>query len=100
VKAAEVDRAARDVLHERGFGEYFTHGLGHNVGFSTISAEFPLRIHPASPDRLEVGMTFNVEPAIYIKGYGGIRHCDVVTVHEDGAEVLTPFLARIEHLTC
>jgi Xaa-Pro dipeptidase len=100
VKAAGVDRAARDVLNERGFGQYFTHGLGHNVGFSTISAEFPPRIHPASPDRLEVGMTFNVEPAIYIKGYGGIRHCDVVTVHEDGAEVLTPFQASIEQLVC
>jgi Xaa-Pro aminopeptidase len=98
VKAAEVDSAARDVLTARGFGEYFTHGLGHNVGFSTISAEFPPRIHPASPDRLETGMTFNVEPAIYIKGYGGIRHCDVVTVHDDGPEVLTPFQAEIEEL--
>jgi Xaa-Pro aminopeptidase len=86
-----VDRAAREVLAERGFGEYFTHGVGHNVGFSAISAEFPPRLHPASPDHLEIGMTFNIEPAIYIKGYGGLRQCDVVTVHEDGPEVLTTF---------
>jgi Xaa-Pro dipeptidase len=98
VHAAEVDRAAREILTERGFGEYFTHGVGHNVGFSAISAEFPPRLHPASPDRLEVGMTFNVEPSIYIKGYGGIRHCDVVTVRERGAEVLTPFQANMGEL--
>jgi Xaa-Pro aminopeptidase len=97
-RAAEVDRAARDILTERGFGKYFTHGLGHNVGFSAISAEFPPRLHPASPDRLGVGMTFNVEPAIYTKGYGGIRHCDVVTVQRDGPEVLTPFQSELEQL--
>lgn len=96
--AAAVDGAARDVLRERGFGEYFTHGIGHNVGFSVISAEFPPRLHPASPDRLESGMTFNIEPAIYIEGYGGIRHCDVVTVHSDGPEVLTPFQAGTDEL--
>lgn len=91
VRAADVDRAGRDVLADRGFGEYFTHGIGHNVGFSVISAEFPPRLHPASPDRLEIGMTFNIEPAIYIKGYGAIRHCDVVTMHADGPELLTAF---------
>ena len=36
-------------------------------------------------------MVFNVEPAIYFEGYGGIRHCDMVTVTEAGAELLTPF---------
>lgn len=97
-RAADVDRAARQVLDERGFGGCFTHGVGHNVGFSAISAEFPPRLHPASPDRLEVGMTFNVEPSIYIKGYGGLRHCDVVTVHENGPEVLTPFQREVEEL--
>jgi len=98
VRAAEVDRAARDVLIGRGFGQYFTHGIGHNVGFSAISMAFPPRLHPASPDYLEVGMTFNVEPAIYIKGYGGLRHCDVVTLTAAGVEVLTPFHSSEEHL--
>jgi Xaa-Pro dipeptidase len=98
VRAADVDAAARQVLTERGFGEYFTHGVGHNVGFSVISAEFPPRLHPASPDRLTVGMTFNLEPSIYIKGYGGLRQCDVVTVREDGPEVLTPFQTELGEL--
>ncbi|MGI8968039.1 MAG: M24 family metallopeptidase [Chloroflexota bacterium] len=97
-RAANVDRAARDILTERGFGQYFTHGIGHNVGFSAISADFPPRLHPASPDVLTVGMTFNIEPSIYIKSYGGIRHCDVVTVHEDGPEVLTPFQIGMDQL--
>jgi Xaa-Pro aminopeptidase len=44
-------------------------------------------------------MTFNIEPAVYIEGYGGVRHCDVVTVHGDGLEVLTPFQASLEDLT-
>jgi Xaa-Pro dipeptidase len=98
VAAAEVDAAARGVLTERGFGQYFTHGIGHNVGFSVISMDFPPRLHPASPDRLDVGMTFNIEPSIYISGHGGMRHCDVVTVREDGPEVLTPFQLGVEQL--
>ena len=98
VRAADVDRAARDVLTEHGFGKEFTHGIGHNVGFSAISMEYPPRLHPVSDDFLEVGMTFNIEPAIYIEGYGGMRHCDVVTLAEEGREVLTPFQATLEAL--
>ncbi len=91
VKAADVDRAARDVLKTRGFGPQFTHSLGHGVGFSAIDANAKPRLHPKSEDTLEVGMVFNVEPAIYFEGYGGMRHCDMVSVTEDGAELLTPF---------
>ena len=98
IQARDVDRAARTILTERGFGEQFTHGLGHNIGFSAISMGFAPRIHPASDDHLEVGMTFNIEPAIYIKGYGGVRHCDVVTIGEGGAEVLTPFHLVLDQL--
>jgi Xaa-Pro aminopeptidase len=99
VRAAGVDRAGREILEARGFGRYFTHAIGHNVGFSVISAEYPPRLHPRSPDRLEVGMTFNLEPAIYIAGFGGVRHCDVVTLGEAGPEVLTRFQATIDELT-
>lgn len=96
--AAEVDAAAREVLEEKGFGDRFTHGLGHNVGFSAISSEFPPRLHPASSDRMEAGMTFNVEPSIYIEDYGGIRHCDVVTLRDGGPEVLTDFQKDLDGL--
>lgn len=98
-RAADVDRAARDELKARGLGEAFKHATGHGVGFGAIDAGSPPRIHPASPDRLERGMVFNVEPAVYFDGFGGIRHCDVVVVTESGVEVLTPFQTTIEALT-
>lgn len=91
VAASAVDRAAREVLAGRGFGPEFKHGLGHSVGFNAIDHNAPPRVHPASTDVLETGMVFNIEPAIYIEGYGGMRHCDMVAVSEHGAETLTNF---------
>ncbi len=87
----DVDAAARDSLAHSGYAQEFKHSTGHGVGFSAISANALPRLHPASDDVLEVGMVFNVEPAVYFDGYGGIRHCDVVAVGEKGAEVLTQF---------
>ncbi len=98
VKAADIDKAARDVLEKRGFGHQFKHSTGHGVGFSAISANARPRLHPKSPDILQIGMVFNVEPAIYFDGYGGIRHCDMVTVTEGSAEVLTSFQCQINEL--
>lgn len=91
VEAKIVDQAARDVMTAHGFGEAFRHSTGHGVGFAAADANALPRIHPQSPDVLEEGMTFNVEPAAYFDGYGGMRHCDVVTVTSNGASVLTDF---------
>ena len=91
VEASEVDDAARSVLEKRNFGSEFKHGTGHGVGYAAANANGVPRIHPKSPDVLTAGMTFNVEPAIYIDGYGGMRHCDMVAVTEAGVEVLTDF---------
>ena len=89
--AREVDGAARGVLARHGFGAEFKHAAGHGVGFAAADANARPRIHPKSPDVLEAGMTFNIEPAIYFEGVGGMRHCDVVACGEAGAEVLTDF---------
>ncbi len=97
-KAADVDAAARDVLEKRGFGPQFKHSTGHGVGFSAIDANTKPRLHPKSHDTLEIGMVFNVEPAIYFEGYGGIRHCDMLTVTHSGAELLTPFQSCTDDL--
>jgi Xaa-Pro aminopeptidase len=86
-----VDAAARTVLEAHGLGEAFKHGAGHGVGFAAANAAGRPRIHPLSPDVLETGMTFNLEPAVYFEGYGGMRHCDLVAVTADGARVLTDF---------
>ncbi len=99
VKAADVDRAARAVLRERGFGSDFKHSTGHGVGFGAISPNAPPRIHPQSEDVLQPGMVFNVEPAIYLEDYGGMRHCDMVAVTETGFRLLTPFQSQINELT-
>lgn len=98
VRGRDVDRAARQVLAERGFGPQFKHGTGHGVGFAAIDHNARPRIHPASDDVLEVGMVFNVEPAVYVEGWGGLRHCDLVAVTGEGAELLTPFQASLEEL--
>jgi Xaa-Pro aminopeptidase len=98
VKASDVDRAAREVLTQSGFGKQFKHGLGHGVGFAAINHNAAPRLHPESDDVLEAGMVFNVEPGIYLDGYGGLRHCDMVAVTEDGMEVLTPFQSSVEQL--
>ena len=99
VKAADVDRAARNVLSERGFAKEFRHGLGHGVGFAAINHNGQPRLHPVSNDVLQAGMIFNIEPAIYIDGFGGLRHCDMVLLTDRGPELLTPFQATLESLT-
>lgn len=89
--ASHVDAAARTVLDQRGFGANFPHAVGHGVGFAATDPNALPRMHPKSPDVLAPGMTFNIEPAIYFDGVGGIRHCDVVAVTDHGVEVLTDF---------
>ncbi len=91
VSGCDVDHAVRSVMKEHGMGEAFKHATGHGVGFAAANPNGVPRIHPLSHDVLEAGMTFNVEPAAYFDGYGGVRHCDVVAVTEDGVKVLTQF---------
>ncbi len=88
---AEVDFATRAVMEAHGFGKAFKHAAGHGVGFAAANPNGRPRIHPCSPDVLEPGMTFNLEPAAYFDDYGGMRHCDVIAVTTDGAEVITDF---------
>ncbi len=97
-RACEVDRAARDVFRSRGLADAFRHSTGHGVGFASISANALPRIHPKSEELLETGMVFNIEPAAYLEGYGGLRHCDMVAVTDNGVEVLTPFQTSREEL--
>jgi Xaa-Pro aminopeptidase len=90
-RACDVDKTAREVIKRHGFAEQFPHSTGHGVGFAAISANARPRIHPKSNEVLATGMTFNIEPAIYVEGYGGARHCDMVAVTETGMELLTDF---------
>jgi Xaa-Pro aminopeptidase len=98
VRADEVDSAAREVIQEFGLGEYLKHGTGHGVGFSPMSVYSVPSIHCGSAERLQEGMVFNVEPAVYIEGYGGVRHCDMVAVTRSGCELLTDFQSDAQSL--
>lgn len=86
-----VDHAVRSTMELYGFGNAFKHAAGHGVGFAAANPNGRPRIHPLSPDVLEAGMTFNLEPAAYFEGYGGMRHCDVVAVTSDGVKVMSEF---------
>lgn len=91
VTGRAVDQAARSVLTEHGFGPAFRHPTGHGVGFVAIDHNAVPRLHPASDDILLTGMVFNLEPAVYIEGFGGLRHCDMAVITDAGAELMTPF---------
>ena len=83
--ASEIDKAARDVINEAGYGKYFGHALGHGVGMAVH--ENP-RVSPKSRKRLKAGMVITIEPGIYIPGWGGIRLENMVVVRENGCEDL------------
>jgi|TARA_B100000959_G_scaffold280230_1_gene341696 Xaa-Pro aminopeptidase len=83
---ADADNLARAVIVEAGFGEQFGHSLGHGVGLEVHEAPW---VASRVDTKLEAGMTFTIEPGIYISGWGGVRIEDVVVLENGRARVLS-----------
>jgi Xaa-Pro dipeptidase len=85
VPCAEVDRAARRVIEDSGYGDAFIHRTGHGVG---LELHEPPYLHGANETPLRVGNVFSIEPGIYIPGSFGLRYENLVHLGPDGPEVL------------
>ncbi|MEC8197030.1 MAG: M24 family metallopeptidase, partial [Pseudomonadota bacterium] len=86
VAAKIVDQAARDVIAEAGYGEYFVHRTGHGLG---TEVHEPPYITASSETILDEGMVFSIEPGIYLPGRFGIRLEEIVILRKDGPEILS-----------
>ncbi|MBQ6756320.1 MAG: aminopeptidase P family protein [Oscillospiraceae bacterium] len=93
MRLCDIDKAARDVITDAGYGEYFTHRLGHFIGtevheYGDASAAFTKEV--------EEGMIFSCEPGVYLLGNLGVRIEDLVLVTRDGCEVLNRVEKKLE----
>ena len=86
VTGIEGDRYARDVIEKAGYGEQFSHSLGHGIGLQVHESP---NLSKISEDPIPENAITSVEPGIYIEGWGGVRIEDLVLFRADDVEVLT-----------
>lgn len=86
--AEQVDAIARQVIIDAGYGEYFTHRLGHGIGLDVHEPPF---LDRGDSRVLEEGMCFTIEPSIFMPGHLGARTEDVIVVGPEGGTPLTTY---------
>jgi Xaa-Pro aminopeptidase len=85
IECQEIDRGARKVIADAGYGEYFIHRTGHGIGLTTHEPPYMVE---GERRALEPGMCFSIEPGIYLPGRFGVRIEDIVTVTPEGGRRL------------
>lgn len=90
-----IDKIARDIITEAGYGEYFQHGTGHGLG--VLIHEAP-RLNQLSTEVLHEGMVVTIEPGIYIPGLGGVRIEDDILITKDGCIRLTKSDKQLKYI--
>jgi Xaa-Pro dipeptidase len=95
VKASSVDLAARKVIDQSGYGDFFTHRTGHGLGREAHEEPY---ISSFDQTELSPGMTFTIEPGIYLPNRGGVRIEDNVVVTEEGCLSFTQLPRELSQL--
>jgi Xaa-Pro dipeptidase len=93
IEIGNVDKAARTVIEQAGYGEYFTHRVGHGLGIDVH--EYP-SMNSTNTMPLQTGMVFTIEPGIYVPTIGGVRIEDDVFITKDGVEILTKYPKELQ----
>lgn len=93
LRIGDLDGVARKVIADAGYGDYFTHRLGHGLGLG--EHEQP-SMSAANNRTLTTGMVFTIEPGIYVPEVGGVRIEDDVYLSENGPETLTHYPKKLQ----
>ena len=86
VPGVEIDAAARNIIKDAGYGDYFGHGYGHSLGLEIHETPNP---NPGNPNPMPAGALCSAEPGIYLPGKFGVRIEDVVVVTDGGCRNIT-----------
>ncbi|MGP4080880.1 M24 family metallopeptidase [Pseudalkalibacillus sp. R45] len=93
IRLGDLDKKARDIITNAGYGDFFPHRIGHGIGVDVH--EYP-SMSENNDNLLKEGMTYTIEPGVYLPDVGGVRIEDDILVTSDGYETLTKFPKELQ----